>query len=83
MLDKLVKICIDTYGVDANKVVCMGYSAGGDGMYRMSCRMADRWAAACAFAGHPGDENPDNLKNTCFCLATGGNDWSYNRNGKG
>jgi poly(3-hydroxybutyrate) depolymerase len=71
-LDKIIKITVATYDVNPNKVNLMGYSAGGDGLYRLAGRMADRWAAACAFAGHPGDGNMENLKNVNFILAAGG-----------
>lgn len=81
LLDKMIKIAVSTYEVNPNKVNCMGYSAGGDGLYRLSCRMADRWSCACPWAGHPGDANAENLKNTTVYICTGGEDKAYNRNG--
>ena len=32
--------------VDPNRVYLLGYSAGGDGVYQLAPRMADRFAAA-------------------------------------
>ena len=67
--------------VNPDKVYVLGYSAGGDGVYQIGPRMADRWAAASMMAGHPNDAKPDNLRNIGFGLFMGGNDSSYNRNG--
>ena len=39
------------YGVDSDRVYLMGYSAGGDGVYQVAPRMADRFAAAAMMAG--------------------------------
>ena len=66
--------------VDPNRVYVMGYSAGGDGVYQLAPRMADRWAAAAMMAGHPNDAAPESLRNTAFTLHMGENDTPYNRN---
>jgi pimeloyl-ACP methyl ester carboxylesterase len=66
--------------VNPDKVYLMGYSAGGDGAYRMAPRLADRWAAASMMAGHPGGVSPLNLRNTGFSLWMGERDSAYNRN---
>ncbi|HQR07454.1 MAG TPA: dienelactone hydrolase family protein [Gemmatales bacterium] len=66
--------------VDINRVYLMGYSAGGDGVFRMAPRMADRWAAAAMMAGHPGDVRAENLRNLPFTLHMGENDKAYDRN---
>ncbi|MFT3881486.1 MAG: hypothetical protein QM703_17695 [Gemmatales bacterium] len=66
--------------VDVNRVYLMGYSAGGDGVFRMAPRLADRWAAAAMMAGHPGDVRADNLRNLPFTLHMGENDDAYERN---
>lgn len=66
--------------VDVNRVYLMGYSAGGDGVFRMAPRMADHWAAASMMAGHPGDVRADNLRNLPFTLHMGENDKAYDRN---
>lgn len=66
--------------VDVNRVYLMGYSAGGDGVFRMAPRLADRWAAAAMMAGHPGDVRADNLRNLPFTLHMGENDKAYDRN---
>ena len=57
--------------VDVNRVYIMGYSAGGDGVFRLAPRLADRWAAAAMMAGHPGDVRADNLRNLPFTLHMG------------
>lgn len=67
--------------VNPNKVYIMGYSAGGDGTFRLATRMADHWAAASMSAGHPGECTPANLRNIGFALNMGGLDAAFNRNG--
>ena len=66
--------------VDVNRVYIMGYSAGGDGVFRLAPRLADRWAAAAMMAGHPGDVRADNLRNLPFTLHMGEKDSAYDRN---
>lgn len=80
MFDRIIENMVVFENVDPNRVYLMGYSAGGDGMYRMGPRMADRWAAAAMMAGHPGDASPINLYNTPFTIHVGENDGAYNRN---
>ena len=58
----------------------MGRSAGGDGIYQVAPRMADRFAAAAMSAGHPNDSSPLGLRNTAFTIHMGENDSLYNRN---
>ena len=76
----LIRTMIVHYGVNPDKVYLMGYSAGGDGVWRMAPRMADHWAAASMMAGHPGDVRLENLLNTPFMIWCGANDAAYNRN---
>lgn len=82
LFDRLIENYIATRGVNPNRVYLMGYSAGGDGVYQLAPRMADRWAAASMMAGHPNDAKPDNLRNLPFGLFMGGKDGAYNRNNK-
>ena len=66
--------------VNPNKVYVMGYSAGGDGVWRLAPRMADSWAAASMMAGHPGDVSLVNLRNVPFMIWCGELDSAYERN---
>ncbi len=66
--------------VNPNRVYVLGYSAGGDGVYQLAPRMADRWAAAAMMAGHPNGVSLLSLRNVPFALQVGGNDSAYNRN---
>jgi hypothetical protein len=66
--------------VDPQRVYLLGYSAGGDGVYQLAPRMADRWAAAAMMAGHPNETRPDGLRNLPFALHMGANDGAYDRN---
>lgn len=58
----------------------MGYSAGGDGVYQLAPRMADRLAAVSMMAGHPNEARPEGLRNIGFTIHMGANDSAYNRN---
>ena len=80
LYEKLIKAMVACQGVNPDKVYLMGYSAGGDGVWRMAPRMADRWAAASMMAGHPGDVSLLNLRNLPFMIWCGENDAAYNRN---
>ena len=53
MFDRLIEDMILFEDVNPNRVYIMGYSAGGDGVYQLAPRMADRLAAAAMMAGHP------------------------------
>ena len=66
--------------VNPNRVYIMGYSAGGDGVFQLAPRMADRLAAAAMMAGHPNETTPDSLRNLPFTIHMGGLDKSYKRN---
>jgi len=80
MFDRLIENLIVFEDVNPNRVYLLGYSAGGDGVYRLGPRMADRWAAAAMMAGHPGNSSPVSLYNTPFTIHVGERDGAYNRN---
>ncbi|MCP5524643.1 MAG: hypothetical protein H7A46_24200 [Verrucomicrobiales bacterium] len=83
-IDPMFQHLIDTYvalrGVNPNRVYLLGYSAGGDGVWQLAPRMADRFAAAAMMAGHPNEASLLGLRNLPFALFVGGNDAAYNRN---
>jgi poly(3-hydroxybutyrate) depolymerase len=80
LFDKIIQTAVVELNVNPNKVYLMGYSAGGDGAYRLAPRMADRWAAASMMAGHSGGVSPVNVRNTPYMLWMGANDAAYDRN---
>ena len=82
MFDRLIQAMVAHHGINPNRVYVMGYSAGGDGVYQIGPRMADRWAAASMMAGHPNDASPLSLRNIGFGLYMGGRDGAYDRNKK-
>jgi poly(3-hydroxybutyrate) depolymerase len=80
MFDRLIANLVVFEDVNPNRVYVLGYSAGGDGVYQLAPRMADRWAAAAMMAGHPNETSPLGLRNIGFALHVGANDSAYNRN---
>jgi transglutaminase-like putative cysteine protease len=80
LLDRLIGDMVLTKGVDPDRVYLLGYSAGGDGVYQLAPRMADRFAAASMMAGHPNEARPEGLRNLAFAIFMGGDDAAYNRN---
>ena len=78
--ERLIWAAVTEFDVNPDKVYLLGYSAGGDGVWRMAPRMADRWAAASMMAGHPGEASQLNLRNVPFMIWMGELDGAYNRN---
>ncbi|MFK7849451.1 MAG: transglutaminase domain-containing protein [Akkermansiaceae bacterium] len=77
---RLIENMIALRGVDPNKIYLMGYSAGGDGVWQLAPRMADRFAAAAMMAGHPNESSLLGLRNLPFAIFMGANDSAHNRN---
>lgn len=77
---RLVENMIALEGINPDRVYLTGYSAGGDGVYQVAPRMADRFAAAAMMAGHPNETQPLGLRNLPFTLHVGENDSPYGRN---
>ena len=80
LLNRLIENYVALRDVNPNKVFLLGYSAGGDGVYQLAPRMADRFAAAAMMAGHPNEAKPLGLRNLPFAIFVGGDDSAYDRN---
>jgi len=80
MFQRLIEDFVALRGVNPNKVYLMGYSAGGDGVWQLAPRMADRFAAASMMAGHPNEASLLGLRNLPFGIFMGGADSAYKRN---
>ena len=78
--NRIIQNMIAFHDVDPNKIYLMGRSAGGDGVYQLAPRMADRFAAAAMSAGHPNEASPLGLRNIPFTIHMGELDHLYNRN---
>ena len=75
----LIDAAVILDNVDPDRVYLMGYSAGGDGVYQLAPRMADRFGAAAMMAGHPNDASPLGLRNLPMIIQVGGNDNAFDR----
>ncbi len=80
LFDRMIEDAVVLEGVNPNRVYIMGYSAGGDGVYQLAPRMADRLAAASMMAGHPNDASPLGLRNIGFTIHVGAKDSGFDRN---
>ena len=80
LFERLIEDLVMCERIDPDRVYLMGYSAGGDGVYQLAPRMADRFAAASMMAGHPNDARPEGLRNLPFAIHVGGDDGAFDRN---
>ena len=80
LFDRLIENMVAFRGVDPDKIYLMGYSAGGDGVWQLAPRMADRFAAAAMMAGHPNEASLLGLRNLPFAIFMGANDAAFERN---
>ena len=75
LLDALITNMTATEHADPNRVYLLGFSAGGDGVYQLSPRLADRFAAVNMSSGHPNGVSLLNLANCPICLQAGIRDY--------
>ena len=80
LYDRLIENLIVFSNADPNRIYLLGFSAGGDGVYLVGPRMADRFAALHMSAGHPNKGSMVNLYHTPIQLQVGMNDDAYDRN---
>lgn len=80
LFDRMIAAHVVLAGVDPERIYLLGYSAGGDGVWQLAPRCADRYAAAAMMAGHPNEAQLDGLLNLPFGLFMGADDGAYGRN---
>lgn len=80
LYDRLIENLIVFCNADPNRIYLLGFSAGGDGVYLIGPRMADRFAALHMSAGHPNGGSLVNLYHTPIQLQVGMNDAAFDRN---
>lgn len=80
LYDRLIENVIAFCNGDPNRVYLLGFSAGGDGVYLVGPRMADRFAALHMSAGHSNGTSLVNLYNTPIQLQVGMEDTAFDRN---
>lgn len=71
LYDRLIEDLVLFCGADSNRVYLHGFSAGGDGVYAVAPRMADRFAAANQSSGHPNGSTLLNTANLPICIQAG------------
>lgn len=77
LLEQLIMTLLrptDTPLVDSNQIFLVGFSAGGDDVYRLAANLSDRFAAVNTSAGHPGHPGEvhfQNLANLPLCSQVG------------
>ena len=79
LYDRLIEYMILTENVNPNRVYLTGFSAGGDGVYAVGARMADRFAAANMSSGHPNSISMVNYYHLPIQLQAGESDTAYDR----
>ncbi len=75
MYDRIIEDMVLLKNADPNRVYLLGFSAGGDGVYQVAPRMADRFAAANMSSGHPNDVSLLNVANVPFEIQVGVRDY--------
>ena len=75
MYDRLIEDMIMFSNADPNRVYLLGFSAGGDGVYAIAPRMADRFAAVNMSSGHPNGVSLLNASNLPFEIQVGIRDY--------
>ena len=75
MYDRLIEDMILLKKADPNRVYLLGFSAGGDGVYGVAPRMADRFAAVNMSSGHPNGISLLNVSNLPFEIQVGIRDY--------
>ena len=79
LLDKIIIYFSCKFNVNLNRVYILGSSAGGDGVYNLSVRMPDLFAATHMISGHSNNISLKNLKNLPIYLTMGVLDNHHNR----
>ncbi|MCR5747403.1 MAG: hypothetical protein K6G03_06805 [Lachnospiraceae bacterium] len=71
MYDRLIEDMVLLGNADPNRVYLLGFSAGGDGVYAIAPRMADRFAAVNMSSGHPNGVSLLNTASLPFQIQVG------------
>ena len=71
LYDRLIEAMVMNYNADPDRVYLLGFSAGGDGVYQIAPRMADRFAAVNMSSGHPNGVRLLNTANLPFSIQAG------------
>ena len=75
LYDRLIEAMCVNYGASPDQVYLLGFSAGGDGVYQIAPRLADRFAAVNMSSGHPNGVQLWNMANCPISLQAGIRDY--------
>jgi poly(3-hydroxybutyrate) depolymerase len=73
--EAIIQMAVAFLDVNPDKVYLMGYSAGGDGVYAIAPRMADRFAGVNMSSGHPNSVSLLNTSSLPFLIQVGIRDY--------
>ena len=80
LVEKMIKEMIAVNDVDPNRVYLVGIGLGGDAVYQLAARLADRLAAISINSGHTYGMNLKNLVNLPIQIQVGENDNVFEKN---
>ncbi len=75
LYDRLIRAMVCLCQADPERVYLLGFSAGGDGVYQIAPRLADRFAAVNMSSGHPNGVSLKNLANCPISIQVGVRDY--------
>ena len=75
LYERLIEAMVVNFGADPDRVCLLGFSAGGDGVYQIAPRLADRFAAVNMSSGHPNGVSLLNIANCPISLQAGIRDY--------
>lgn len=78
--DHIIKNMICYCEADSNKVYLLGMGLGGNSVYQIASRYADKFAAICIISGHSYGNSLKNLIGLPMLIQTGEMDFAYDRN---
>ncbi|CAL5985492.1 Conserved_hypothetical protein [Hexamita inflata] len=80
LIPQVISHCVNKFNVSPNKVVLIGFSAGGDGCHQLGAMLTDRFCLVNASAGHDNGCSYFNRAALTSVVQVGMYDSAYDRN---